>query len=144
MSRINESVMGLHARARALQKCHALLDYIIHIINSRRPYYDDKDPTYAAQGVLRQRIYAEIGLTWHDIAMFSPLSPAAEKLVKEKMLEFCDEKINYSVEHLMPGMRDSVAEKELRDEMRKAIIDAPEESLTTTVEVPKRAIDKEL
>ena len=147
MSKIDISVIHLHARIQVLEKCHAMLTFIDN--NLADPYhasYCEKDPFRDAFTLIRHRIRSAQGSAWNDIAMWSPLNEKAQRLVKTQLEKYVDGKVNYCMDHLMPyELRNSITSKEeLKAELEKQLLGSVDESKTETVEVPKRAIDTNL
>ena len=146
MSKINDSVVYLHARVQALEKCTAMLSMIKAVLNES-DRFNGRDETFdRVFEELHTRIRAEQGKTWNDIAMWSPLNDKARVLVRKYMEKYVDNKVNWCMENLLPySMRNSITgNDELKAELRAALFDKPEEPKTTTVEVPIRQIDTTL
>jgi len=146
MGKISESTAYLYARIKALEKCQALLSFITATINEFDRFYTSDAQYNKCVEELRMRIQAEQGKTWNDLAMWAPFDAKAQALVKKKLEMYIDGKVNWSMEHLLPyHLRNSISgQDELREELRKALMDPIEEPKTTTVEVPIRAIDQNL
>ena len=145
MSKIDISVIHLHAKIQTLEKCHAMLTFIDHTLADDEyvTTCSEKDPFRDAFTLIRHRIRSAQGSAWNDIAMWSPLNEKAQRLIKTRLEKYVDGKINYSMDHLLPrDLRNSITSKEeLKAELAKQIHGTVDECKTETVEVPKRAID---
>jgi len=144
---IDESTAYLEARLRALEKCHAMVAYIESIILEPDRYSYASEAERAVFNDIRMRIRAAQGSTWSSMSMWSPFSDRASGRIKEKLKMYTDKHVNYSMEHLLPyDMRNSItAREDLKKELEDMLNNTDAcKNETVEVQVPKRAIDKEL